>query len=401
MQEFVRRAGLEDALGAAGGPKFIHVAGTNGKGSVTAFLQSILVDSGYRTGAFFSPYVFDPRERIQFGKEMIQREMLAHITSDLKPIAESLSETEFGGVTEFEFKTAVGFEFWKRMRCDWVALEVGLGGRLDATNVVTPCASVIVSIGLDHTNVLGETHEKIAYEKAGVIKPGVPLVLGEMPPEAREVILGIAEANDAPIWEIHRQIILTESHAGVSVDIPDLSAHGLRLGLRGAKQAHNLALAIGAMAASGALKDVQAIQSGSETASLPGRMQMVHWRSRQFLLDGAHNAEAAEVLRESLPDARNVVLVAGMVAGHDPARFFEAFTEVASIAHLTPISFHRGVPPSEIESQIHGVMPCKAHVTLAAALEAAIEDTTSEDLIVVTGSFYLVGEVGRLIGAYR
>src|SRR5205085_4767330 len=128
MQAFVERAGLTDALGAPGGPQFIHVAGTNGKGSVTAYLQSILSEAGYRTGAFFSPFVYDPRERVQFGREHISKQDLARLTEELIPIAESFSDTDFGGITEFEFKTALGFLYWKQRQCDWVALEVGLGG---------------------------------------------------------------------------------------------------------------------------------------------------------------------------------------------------------------------------------------------------------------------------------
>jgi dihydrofolate synthase / folylpolyglutamate synthase len=186
MTEFAARADLVGSLGDGDSPKFIHVAGTNGKGSVTAMLQSCLVDQGHRTGAFFSPYVVDPRERIQFGREMISKEDLAAIATKLMPIGESLSETEFGGVTEFEFKTAMGFEYWKQKECDWVALEVGLGGRLDATNIITPASSAIVSISYDHVSILGETLAEIAREKAGVIKPGRPVVVGEMPDEAFE-----------------------------------------------------------------------------------------------------------------------------------------------------------------------------------------------------------------------
>src|SRR6185436_18334668 len=206
MQAFVDKIGMQDALGAEGGPQFIHVAGTNGKGSVTAYLQSILVEAGYKTGAFFSPFVYDPRERVQFGRELISKEDLAKLTEELIPIAESFSDTEFGGITEFEFKTALGFLYWKRKQCEWVALEVGLGGRLDATNVVTPKASIIVSIGLDHTNILGHTLAEIAYEKAGIIKPKVPVVVGQMPHEALEVIERAAAEREAPIWRYGKEI---------------------------------------------------------------------------------------------------------------------------------------------------------------------------------------------------
>ena len=207
MQEFVHRAGLDQSIGNPSGPQFIHVAGTNGKGSTTAFLQSILVESGYRTGSFFSPFVVDPRERVQFGRELIGKQELADLTEALIPVADSLTDSEFGGITEFEFKTAIGFQYWKQRHAEWVALEVGLGGRLDATSVVTPCASIIVSIGLDHMHILGDTRAKIAFEKAGVIKPGAPVIVGDLPPDALEVVTEVAQANTAPIWRWGHEVL--------------------------------------------------------------------------------------------------------------------------------------------------------------------------------------------------
>ncbi|MCH7945095.1 MAG: bifunctional folylpolyglutamate synthase/dihydrofolate synthase, partial [Armatimonadetes bacterium] len=162
MQEYVRRLGLQDKLGQPGGPKFIHVAGTNGKGSVVAFLQSMLVEQGFKTGAAYSPYVYDIRERVQLGRKLISKSDFARLAVRLLDVGEDLERTELGGPTEFELKTALGFAYWAEQGAEWVALEVGLGGRLDATNVVDPAASIIVSIGLDHTHILGETLSEIA-----------------------------------------------------------------------------------------------------------------------------------------------------------------------------------------------------------------------------------------------
>ncbi|MBC8064854.1 MAG: bifunctional folylpolyglutamate synthase/dihydrofolate synthase, partial [Chlorobia bacterium] len=207
MQEFANRLGLPGSLGEVGGPQFIHVAGTNGKGSVTAYLQSMLIESGYSTGSFFSPFVYDPRERVQIGRRLIPKSIFALLTEWIRPFGESLTETKFEGVTEFEFKTAMGFQFWKEMEAEWVALEVGLGGRLDSTNIVTPRCSVIVSIGKDHTHILGDTYHQIAEEKAGIIKPGVSVIVGEMPEEALLTILKIAQERGSEAWVFGREIL--------------------------------------------------------------------------------------------------------------------------------------------------------------------------------------------------
>jgi len=401
MWELARRAGLPGSLGEAGGPQYIHVAGTNGKGSVTAFLQGLLVESGYNTGAFFSPYVFDPRERVQHGRGLISEQELAGLTEGLRPIAESLTDSDFGGVTEFEFKTALGFLYWKAKRCEWVALEVGLGGRLDATNIVTPRASVIVSIGLDHTAILGDTHAKIAFEKAGVIKPGVPVIVGEMPDEAREVIVNVAKTLDAPVWHFGRDIFAELLPEGITVRTPSNTYSGLKSGLYGRWQPHNLALALAALEASGARRSVDQVHKGAARASAPGRFQVVEALGRRFILDGAHNAEAAESLRDSLESWRankgsKLVLVSGMVAGHDPLHFYEPLAEIVDEIHLIPVDFHRALAPTVIAEGISGLhAKVLVHATADEGLAAAVAANSD---ILVAGSFYLVGEIGRLLG---
>ncbi|HJP83607.1 MAG TPA: hypothetical protein VJ835_08895, partial [Fimbriimonadaceae bacterium] len=296
MWEFARRLSLPGSLGEPGGPQFIHVAGTNGKGSVTAYLQSMLIESGYSTGAFFSPFVYDPRERIQIGRKLIPKRIFALLTEWIRPFAESLTDTEFEGVTEFEFKTAMGFQFWKEVAADWVALEVGLGGRLDSTNIVTPRCSVIVSIGMDHTHILGESYMKIAREKGGIIKPGVPVVLGEMPEPALETLMGIVKERGCEAWVYGKEIIW-ESGAVVT---PSGKHADLHPGIMGAVQPHNLALAVAAMDAAGATTTLGGLQRGARDAWIPGRMQRVNAEGKNWLLDGAHNRESAVALHKSM-----------------------------------------------------------------------------------------------------
>lgn len=397
MQEFVNRAELGDAMGLLPGPQYIHVAGTNGKGSTTAFLQSLLVESGYRTGAFFSPYVVDPRERVQFGRDLISKDELALLTSQLKTIAESFSENDFGGITEFEFKTAIGFAYWKKKRCEWVALEVGLGGRLDATNVVAPRASIIVSIGLDHMHILGDTRSKIAFEKAGIIKYRVPVVLGSLPTDAEKTISAIAADLEAPVWKWGREVRWHEDNQ--SVETP-LGHHlGLKPGLIGEIQKHNLSLAVAAIDASGAYLDDASLQRGAIAASIPGRFQQVEVRGRTVLLDGAHNPDAAEVLAKSLDaefSGKKCILVTNMLAGHEPSEFYNVLRNRVASVHVVPIDFHRATP---VEKMVGWLEPSFSRVvgykTPMEGLFAAIDEATSDEVVLVTGSFYLVGELLR------
>jgi len=417
MQEFARAAGLNDSLGStADGPQFIHVAGTNGKGSTTAFVQSILVESGYRTGAFFSPFVVDPRERVQFERNMIEKQELADLTEQLQPVAESFSETEFGGITEFEFKTAIGFAYWKLKRCEWVALEVGLGGRLDATNVVTPRASIVVSIGLDHTHILGETHAKIAFEKAGIIKPNVPVIVGEMCIEAEDVVVGVAKDQNAPVWRWGREVRVRRTAGGCrpaalpgipaiddlfTVETP-LGCHdGLLPSLIGTAQPHNMALAVASIDAAGAFRSDEAIQKGVRAVWLPGRFQKVQYKDRTILLDGAHNSESAEILRGTLQEfgtQDRYVLVTNMLAGHEPAPFYEVLKSRVKSVHVVPVDFHRATPVEEMVGKLNPALPnVTGHNSILAGLDAALAETQPGETILVTGTFYLVGELLRLL----
>ena len=176
------------------GLRAFHIAGTNGKGTVTGMISACLTSAGYKTGSFYSPYVYDFRERIQIDGEMISKADVARLTALIKPVADEMVYEEVGGPTEFEFKTAMAFVYWKEMGCDVAAVEVGLGGRLDATNVIEePVCAVITEIGLDHQQYLGDTIEKIAFEKAGIVKPGRPVVTGVTDDRAYGVIREAAE----------------------------------------------------------------------------------------------------------------------------------------------------------------------------------------------------------------
>jgi dihydrofolate synthase/folylpolyglutamate synthase len=389
MQEFARRSGIKQ------GPKFVHVTGTNGKGSVTAFCQSLLIEQGYQTGAFFSPYVADPRERIQLNRDLISPEDFLRIVQELKPIGETMESTEFEGPTEFEFKTAMGFRYFEQKNCDWVALEVGLGGRLDATNIIDPAVSVIVSIGMDHTAILGETETLIASEKAGIIKPERPVVIGPMSCEAREVIERVATEKGAPIWRFGAEFLSAPTAHGWLVRTPNRELKGLKPGLSGPIQGVNLGVAIAALDAAGAISDESALYVGAARAFAPGRMQRVNYRGRGLILDGAHNAAAAQTLANSLQGEGRFTLLTSMVRGHDPSKFYEPLVNLVGTAIVGPIDFHRAQPTSTIAGAISGLgLPTQEFHTAGSALEAAME---LNQPILVTGSFYWVGEILNLI----
>jgi dihydrofolate synthase/folylpolyglutamate synthase len=394
MAEFAKRIGLEGFLGEPGGPQYVHVAGTNGKGSVTAMIQSCLVEQGFRTGAFFSPYVVDPRERVQFGREMISENDLAEIATKLRPIGESLSETDFGGVTEFEFKTALGFEFWKQKQCEWVALEVGLGGRLDATNIIEPSSSAIVSISYDHVNILGNTLQEIAYEKAGIIKPGKPVVVGEMPAEAFNEIERIANELGSTLWKVGREVAWTKTTKGVQISTPG-STIEVTPSLFGDIQLHNAAVAYSAMELSGAVGDQDALKRGFASAFIPGRFQRIEYGGKRFICDGAHNADSAMVLAKLLAQAKvePKICVTGMLLGHSPQDFFGPLKDLVSDFYVCPIDFHRAMNPKDLADEMKQMgLKSTQFETVEAALRAACLVEDVEDIL-VCGSFYLVGEV--------
>lgn len=395
MQEFLRRAGLDRGLGGDHPPRYIHVAGTNGKGSVTAFLQSLLVEQGWQTGAAYSPYVYDVRERVQIGRNLIDRETFARLTARLWSAAESLEATELGGPTEFEFKTALGFAAWQETDCDWVALEVGLGGRLDATNVIDPACSVIVSIGMDHAEILGDTLGAIAREKAGILKPGRPAVVGCLPEEALDAVRAQAREVGSRLFVLGEDFACVEDADSFSVELPDGRYEGLRSGLAGRIQPHNAAVGIAALWASGAVRDPSRVTAGIEKAWLPGRMERRRARGVDWLLDGAHNPDAARELARSVEGP--VVLLTGMVTGHEVKGFYERLAPLASEVHVAPIDFHRARDPFELAAAIDDLFPpVHAYADLATAVEAAARASEGR-MVLVTGSFYLVGEVGRLL----
>jgi len=396
----------------------IHITGTNGKGSTTAMMSAILRAAGYRVGTYTSPHVFDIRERIVIDGEPISREAFAEGVAYLRPHIERLADTEHGLTTEFEIKTALAFWAFAQAQVDVVVLEVGVGGRMDATNVITPEASIIVSIGLDHQDRLGPTHRDIAYEKAGIIKPGRPVVSGAAHPDAIEMIARVAEAQGAPLY----RVIRAEPDGGAPADdfvytplpSPTDSAVRVRRGdwelalqpaLIGDYQRHNAACAAATatlLRERGYAIPDAAIEQGIREARLPGRLQVVA-ESPRVVLDGAHNPDAAAVLARAVPRLfkyQRLILVLGMLTPHEPADTLRHLLPLADSAVFTPIDNPRTHTAETLLQSAQAWIaskPTRAPRTLLVAahpqdaFQRALSLAEPDDLVLITGSFYLVG----------
>lgn len=440
-------ARLEAFLERLGSPhlKFpcVHITGTNGKGSTTAMTSAVLRAAGYRVGTYVSPHVFDIRERILIDGELIDPELFCEGVARMRPLIERLNDTEYGLITEFEIKTALAFWAFAQAQVDVAVLEVGLGGRMDATNVITPELSVIVSVGLDHTDRLGATHRDIAYEKAGIIKPGRPVVSGVAHADASAMIAQVAAARGAPLYVVTRstdtpvraEMMLGQdcpSHSGTDIPVradasvraafkytplpsPTDSAVRVRQGdwelalqpyLIGDYQRHNAACAAAAarvLRERGYRITDAAIEQGIRAARLPGRLQVVS-ESPRIVLDGAHNPDAAAVLANALPRLfkyRQLILVLGMLAPHEPLATLQHLLPITDIVVFTAIDHPRAHAPTvllEAAQRWQGAKPCRTpRLTLIAeapqqAFETALAIADIDALILITGSFYLIGK---------
>lgn len=407
----------------------IHVAGTKGKGSTTAIAAAILQAQGYRVGSYFSPYVYYPCERVQVNGCMIPRDDFARIVSFIRPHMEALAETDMGQTTEFELKTAIGFVYFAEQKVDFVCLEVGLGGRLDATNIVEPLVTVITNIGLDHTQILGDTHALIAIEKAGIIKAGVACFTAVDNLEALTEIQGIAAERDAPLTQV-KQIPCSnnnphqDTEADRSImwfaenDIPDLTHFSpftisttrnkykhLEMHMGGVYQRANAACAVGAveeaLSISGAALYEKSVRTGLATAELPGRLSISKSHNKALVvMDGAHNEMAAQALIGPVRalcrqhQIKRVHLVIGMLTGHSHLDFLKGLDGIADRITVCQPKWKRAVPVEEMAAAAREVCDdVRVIPSVRMAAKSALEEADAQDMVLITGSFYTVGEV--------
>lgn len=412
LQRFGEKPGLERIrflLDALGNPErsfpTVHVAGTNGKGSTSAMLAAMLRAAGRRVGLFTSPHLVDYNERIAVDGRPVDDLSLDAALAKLGPVVEAAAKSAVGQPTEFEVATAAAMLCFAEADVDVAVVEVGLGGRLDSTNVVHPVVSVITPIGLDHTNRLGGTLADIAAEKAGIIRPQVPVVCGPQPEEAFQVIAEAAAAAGAPLVAAGRDYdftLVAADRDGTVFDVRyrDRRLRGLRTALLGPHQAVN-----GAMAAAAGLTlglPEAAIRKGLETVVWPGRMELLA-RRPFVLLDGAHNAEGAQALAAALsvvfPD-RRPVFVMGILREKPVERMLQALLPLGrAVVFTVPRSSRTPpMPPEELARLAGGLIDEVAtELDAGRAMERAWELAGPEGLVCVCGSLYLVGEVRRLL----
>ncbi len=412
----VIKPGLERmhvALEALGHPerryRSLHVAGTNGKGSTCAFSAAALRAAGHRVGLYTSPHLERVTERIQVDGAEIPRELLGRrILEVLERYPEAAGTP--APLTYFEFGTVVGFWHFAQEAVEVAVLETGLGGRLDATNTATPLVTAITPISFDHMEYLGNTLGAIAGEKAGILKPGVPVVVSRQEPEALEAISRRAGEVGAPMLLEGRDFTLQEAPgAGLSYRGPKWSLEGLSLSLRGPHQRQNASVALAALEqldARGVAVSAEAARTGLASAYWPGRLEELS-RRPAVVLDGAHNPGGVAVLLaslEALYPGRRIHAVFGVVADKDRAPMMRAlFPRCASI-HLTPLETPRSLAPERYIEEARALCSdVRAYSSLDGALAGARALAMEEDVILCTGSLFLVGaaraRLGQSLGA--
>ncbi len=394
-------------LEALGNPHYsfpaLHIAGTNGKGSVAAMSECMLRQAGWKTGLYTSPHLVSVEERIRAGGSEIGARHLARIAGRVAAAEDALlkSGRMDRQLTYFEFLTACAFEHFAASAVEIAVVEVGLGGRLDATNVVRPRVCVITGVSYDHRQILGKTIREIAAEKAGIIKPGVTVISGCRSRAARSAVANVAREKGARLLEISRDFdigILRRTRGCCTVDLrtPCREYGRLRLGLAGAHQAWNAAIAVGAVEA---LKEFavtrSAVRRGLAAAEWPGRMDFYRAR-RRTLLDGAHNPEGAGILRNYLLEQREneIHLVFGIMRDKDSAGIGSLLFPLATRIHVTPLASPRSMQPSDLAAAFPRVRHrMYLHSSAREALRSAWDGCPESGLVVVTGSLYLIGEL--------
>ena len=364
----------------------IHVAGTNGKGSCCAMLQQILMESGYRMGMFISPHLVDYRARIRIDHTYIDPDRFVDVLDQVRAVNDALVQEGFPHATFFEFLTATALLYFSEEQPDLCILETGVGGRLDATNIIErPQCCLITSISLDHTRVLGDTLELIAGEKAGIMKPGVPVVVAQEPENVLEVLRAKAEEKGSPCHEAARLKFL------------ERDGQGYQLSLQGAYQFDNAEAVletVQVLREQGWVIPEEAVTSGLKHTDWPGRMQTINVGAGTLLLDGAHNPGAAERLGQWIRSQQTPVQVLlGVLSKKDAEGVLAGLLqgkEYITRILCTPIPGADSLDTEILERMIRHQVPCIPFADLKAAVDAAAR---TPGTTIICGSLYLIGAV--------
>jgi dihydrofolate synthase/folylpolyglutamate synthase len=386
----------------------IHVAGTNGKGSVTAVVDLALSAAGHRSARFTSPHLVDLTERFAVGGRPVDRDELGAVVARVRAVIEELLAN--GGLeaqpTFFEVTTAAAFELFRRREVEVAVIEVGLGGRLDATNVITPAVSAITSIGLDHQQYLGSSIESIAFEKASIAKRGVPLVIGLVSPEARQIILDTALARGAlPLFAADGVALERVGPQQIRLSTPAHDYGAITLGLAGDHQVNNALVAVRVLEAlegRGLRVAPAAIAQGVSNVVWPGRLDLRRLPGgRELLMDAAHNEDGARALASHLAATAMppIPLVFGAMRDKDVETMLQLLAPHASVVVLTRASNPRSADPNDLAAVLHALRP-SLPVEIAAGPAQALDAAWRHGpRIVVAGSIFLLGDILRAIGS--
>ena len=398
---------ITDLLERMGNPhlryRTIHVAGTNGKGSVCAIIDSVLRQAGYRVGLYTSPHIVDFGERIRVDGVPLPHEDMLRLASEVRKISEAMAlESPEKRMTFFELTTAMAFARFAEEGVDWAVVEVGMGGRLDATNVIVPEATVITRIGIEHTEFLGSTLDQIAGEKAGILKPGVPAITAARPGSGLESIIARAEEMGSPLMVIgaDKHPFVRTDLEGTEIDTED----GLRLRapIPGRYQAENMALAYEVLRGLGdpGLTD-EVIVRGFGHSRWPGRLEIVS-RAPTIILDATHTGDGARVVskevREMVPG--RIILVIGVLDDKDLVSMSSHFGSISDIAIATSPRSKRSFPVEMVRDALADhCTEVLVEPDVGNAMEMAMSLARPSDTVLVTGSLYTLGEARRWLDA--
>lgn len=385
------------------GLKFIHVAGTNGKGSTTVLIHNILQAAGYRVGMYTSPYLESFTNRIGAEGRDIQTEALVSLVERLRPHFEAVNQSNLGPITQFEVTTLLALAYYQELGLDFVVWEVGLGGRLDATNVVTPLISVITNVGYDHTEVLGETLGQIAAEKAGIIKPKIPVVTAVQREEPLTVIEETAANLQAPLYRLGHEFTYNRNWFTLdeqSLDYSDahLQLADLRLQLMGAHQCQNAATALAVISQlrqNGYAITEQACREGLATTRWPGRLEVMR-KQPLVLVDGAHNPHGTLALQQALQEyfpEQKISMVLGILQDKERAEMFSHLLPHASRVIFAAPNYGRATDPQVLlREAAEYQIPATTAANVAAAIEQAMAELADNEVLLIAGSLYTVSE---------
>lgn len=388
--------------------KCIHIAGTNGKGSTTAMLTQILIESGHKVGMYTSPFIEEFEERIQINSNNIPKERLCEVVEKVKIAVDKTCELGYDEPTEFEIITAVMFVYFQEEKVDYAVIEVGLGGRIDATNVVNPLISIITSISYDHVKILGNTLEEIAYEKAGIIKEKTPVILYPVEEEAKLSIEKVAKEKQSPIIYVkkedsmlkeklynvpYQEIIINTSKNTYEIQLSLLGTHQLlncSVVIKAAEELQNIGVNI----------KKEHIIEGLKKVKWAGRLEMLKAKP-MVVIDGAHNIDGIKSLKNSINTYfkyNKFILIMGILSDKQVDDMVKVITpEASNIITVTPPSYRAENSSGLVEIIKKYNSNCEAIENYKEAYEKALSYANENDLILICGSLYMVGEMRKTI----